>query len=323
MRGARGVDHPIPVVFGKKILGYAYGERGGRVVHWFGYTGIDDVVSSMIRDGKFLNRSFSKAYTTAALAIWNDYWPVGGYPQAGVYAGAAKTAVQFNNSVAGGIWVGGDVSPETKHLFTVSAMNDSNLTTLWLLYDRVLAYEACTLVNGSQNMTNVLAAQRYASDGQSGMRIMCTVQTTLGGAANLTVVTYTDQSGNSGATVPGATMSFDTAPTTPGTNLAAGCCIIVANQNVLFLPLATGDSGVRSIQNYTCSANQTGTFVFVLARPLAYIPTSGNLALASYDLARQQVNLERLYDGAHLALAGNLSSNTDINTFGNIVVGWS
>lgn len=325
LRTARGIDEPLPVVFGGRVLGHVLGEANSNQVYWCGYTGIDDVISSMIRDGKFLNRWFHKAFTATAGALWSDFWCVGGYPQAGVFAGAAKTAVQFNNSVAGGIWVGGNVSPDTKHFFAATVLSHgANGPVMFLLYDRVIAYEACTLVNASQNMTNTLPAQRYISTGQSGMRMMVTVQTTLGGAANLTAVSYTDNAGTAGQAVPtGLTMSFDTTPTTPSTNLPAASCVIIATQNTLFLPLKSGTSGARSVESYTCSAAQTGTFTLALVRPIAYLPTPVDNVAAPYDMARQLVCLERLFDGCHLSFAVNIGGNTDMGMMGNLSLGWS
>ena len=91
------------------------------------------------------------------------------------------------------------------------------------------------------------------------------VTTVLGaGAHNHTVCQYTDQDGN-------ATQSF------PSATGVATCPVnqtdLVAQAPGWFMPLATGDTGVRDCEQWQLSGTTTsGTINIVLGKPLMFIP---------------------------------------------------
>jgi hypothetical protein len=196
----RGIDVPLPVIFGRRIIGYVEGKRAPdpRVTfrrvpekQWCGFATYDQLIQALTA-GQRLPCFFTKTATTAPVANnWYDLWPVGGNPQAGAFGGAASTAVQFLDTTAGALYTGGNVSTQTKHILSMAGVSSGG-TPMLMLYDRVLTYEA-NIFNNTVNktMTNTLPALRYVSAGQSGMKIMCTVQTLNGAtAANLTQLRY-------------------------------------------------------------------------------------------------------------------------------------
>lgn len=93
-----------------------------------GFASIDDMVSEMTA-GKTWRADWNKI--TAATAnwvtgTWNDNSQLAGVPVAGTYPGAALVAQTPMDQGAGtvpsfGMWHGGNVSPDTKHLINMSA----------------------------------------------------------------------------------------------------------------------------------------------------------------------------------------------------------
>jgi hypothetical protein len=337
---ARGVDRTLPVVHGGKVVAFVRGTPGSSVVEWrlpprgggahlwMGYSTYDDIISELSA-GKRFSEMWCKSQTTAPAANnWYDLWPVGGNPQAGTYPGAARTAVQWDDTATGAMLHGGNVSPDTKHVLTAYG-NSNNITPTLVLYDRVLTYEACTISNGNQVMTNTLTAQRYISGGQPGLKIMVTCQTLLGATANAyTQLQYTDQDGNTLQSMPTSFgVNVIVSAAAPTTTLGARVVSPAVSGGSLtfgpFMSLAAGDTGVRLIDNYTHSANNTGTLAYVLGQPLVYIPVqaAGQGTLA--DQVQQLANLPRVYDGACLSFmlyAPTATANIVPN--GRFEMGW-
>jgi hypothetical protein len=77
-----------------------------------------------------------------------------------------------------------------------------------------------------------------------------------------------------------------------------------------FLTLAPGDTGVRSITDYTSSANNTGTVCMALVRPLGWVFGTTSNIVYRVDMGRDLMTLDRLYDGACLALLVRTNQNT-------------
>lgn len=316
-QAARGVDRILPVMHEGRFVAFVKGTPGSPVVEWrlpprgggsrlwMGYTTYDDIIAELSA-GKSFQNNWAKAFTTAPVANnWYDLWPVGGNPQAGTYPGAARTSVQWDDTAAGAFLHGGNVSTDTKHVLT--SLGNTNATTSTLvLYDRVLTYEACSISNVNQTMTNSLAAQRYIGAGQPGLKIMVTCQTALGATANAyTQLQYTDNDGNVLQSMPVAFgVNVIVSAAAPTTTLGARVVSPAVSGGTLpfgpFMSLATGDTGVRLIDNYTHSANNTGTIAYVLAQPLVYIPIQAGGQASMFDNVQQLASLPRIYDGACL-----------------------
>ena len=320
LEAAVGCDMIQPILFGGKLIGWAKGEQGSaRVLHrkaqgekWWatGFGTYDDLISEITAGGKKYTATFSKSHTTAGVANnYYDLWPVGGAPAAGLYGGAAHTAVEKDDTTLGSIWSNGNAGgTDTKHLIRMDAFATANTPTL-ILYDRCLTYEACAYnAAANQAMTNTATLNRYEGAGQGGCKILITAQTVGNAtAANLTQLQYTDQDGN-------ATQSMPTTPTVativsaaaPTATLGARVVMPATNAATLpwgpYLPMAAGDGGARLIANFTTSAANTGTLCMILARPLAILslPTAGVTSMV--DLVQQIAGLERVRDGACLSL---------------------
>ena len=341
VQAQRGVDVPLPVVFGGKIIGVVQGHGFGdpRVTYralgpeyrryHCGFTSYDALINAITNNGARLPTTFSKTCTTAVVANnWYDLWPVGGNPSAGAYGGAAFTAVQKSDTTTGAMFCGGNVSPSTKHCLQMTLISTASTPMLWM-YDRVLTYEACTFnANANQVFTNTLPAQRYISAGQSGMKIMTTAQTVGNAtAANITQLRYTNQSGTTlqvmpQTPVPAIIVSAAAPTATLGARVIAPATTAATLPWGPFLPLAAGDGGAQLINDWTTSAAQGAQVCFVLARPLFSIPIATAGVGSQVDGVMQVANLERIFDGACLAFLTYHLATTALTLLGELDVAW-
>jgi hypothetical protein len=303
---ARGVETPLPVYSGRKKLGYTVGQRFSPYTYWLGFNNIDTWIDDVTNNLKYTSSRCDKASNAApASNTWYDMWPVGPNPQPGGYAGAASTAVVYTDSTDGAMWHGGNVSPDTKRITGATLHLVSATAGIYILYDRVLGYENCPIAAGSTSMTNNVSAPRYNS-GAPGLNITVISQTALGGATNLTALSYTNQDGTASRAVPG-TYALSVGQT-PSTTQAAQ---VILPSSIPFLPMQAGDDGARSIQSYTTSAAVTGALQFLLLRPIAYLGSGPvNAVPVQYNLMTQIAQMERVYDGACLSLLFSCQTTT-------------
>jgi hypothetical protein len=92
-----------------------------------------------------------------------------------------------------------------------------------------------------------------------------------------------------------------------------------------FLPMAAGDSGIRSIQQFSLSATYTsGVLNLVVCRPLLTLPLTTIGVAAERDLLNQVPSLPRVYDGANLTWLMYAGANTPVNSayFGHLDFAW-
>lgn len=333
------VSEDLPVMRGRELVGIASPGRWRPATHqekrWASWTKYDDYKSSM--NSKKSYRAFARYNTAQKTSPWNDYWPQASVlpgTGAGDIAGTALTARQFDDTTAAAIWHGGNKASEKKYLVGLDVQTINSFATIplpMILYDRVLAYDANTISTSSQNMTNTLTAQRYVGTGLPGLQIFIAKGGTATGAtaSNITTLTYVDQDGNTATCPTTQALAIATSLSDTG-NLLCPFISGTGNMFSVFMPLAVGDSGVRSITNYQCSANNTGTMSMVLAKPLAWFFEGDNEAASgeyfnSLSFVDTYMAMERIYDGACLSFLYNADGNTNGLTrfqFG-VTVAWT
>lgn len=275
------------------------------------FASYDDAVSKLSTSLKFWAIYWYKPTSTSiVIDNWYDLWGCDGVPQAGNWSGTARTARPFANTTAGAICAGVAVSPSLKYL-TRASQFAYNTIRAYLIYDRVLAYDACTMTASSQNMTNTLPATRYISTGDPGLQVFVEADTVHNATtANLTVLTYVDQGGNTGHVAPTSpTLSKIVSVAAPTSTLGARAVIQAPGITTkslagAYLNLAAGDQGVRSIANYTWSAAPTGTCSFVLQFPLMLFVDSVVLGqVGDWEfLSGVEAIGKRIYDDACLSV---------------------
>lgn len=242
-----------------------------------------------------------------AAGFWFDLSMSPGNPSPQYYASSPLTAARLSLSGEGGIYHGGAVSPSQKFLRRLMALTVTAgaVPLSMILCDYLLYYPFVDESEAAeQTMTNSVGLSRY-TDGE-GVRIMAVVVAAQTGGATFTV-NYTNQDGVAGRT---------TTSVVQGTQSVNGTIVstAVATNNAVgpFLPLQTGDTGVRSIEGVTTSGTDTGLFTLVLVKPVATFSIRGIDAPNEVDYLRDMAALPAIADDAYLNFiclpAGSLSA---------------
>jgi hypothetical protein len=199
-----------------------------------------------------------------------------------------------------GIWHGGNVSPDTKHLVNMGAWTTASTSAAAVLYlvDLLGAYPKIqTNSASSQTLNNTLTLPRY-TDGK-GVRAFYALSASNGTGAQNFSISYTAPGPTSGRSL-GAVVA-NTASAVTGHMSHTG---VAAGNFGPFLPLSGADTGIVSVESAQFSAASTsaGFVDLVLCKPLAVIPVTTAYIAAERDLLTQLPSLPRIYDGAVLGL---------------------
>jgi hypothetical protein len=150
--------------------------------------------------------------------------------------------------------------------------------------------------------THTLTIQMRATNGVGVRAFFCVQTAPTGGGPNLSASSYTNAGGTAGRAFAGSP--------TNGAAADAYAARIIHSGNATgrygaFLPLAAGDTGIRSIESFTFSGGTaytgSGVLALCLARPLGVeviIPSTG--AISEKDCFFQTPSLPKIDDGACL-----------------------
>ncbi len=265
-------------------------------------TSIDGLVLSL-SSGKSWRQDWNKITGGAAYTAgrFYDLSPLSGSPIANAWPGTALAYQPCSEATGNGTQIfgirhGGDVSSDIKHLLNMSAVTAiaTGVPCVLQLMDMCGYYPGISM--------NTLAAQtltgtptlRYTNG--EGVRPYLVVTATTGATAHNVNISYTNQAGTAGRTLP-VTVSCTASAIVPHITHSG----TAANNYGPFLPLASGDFGVRSVQTLTLSAaSGAGTAALVLAKPIVSIPLTTVGVGAERDLLNQIPSLPRIPDGACL-----------------------
>ena len=276
-----------------------------------GFTSQDDLINQITVNGKVGRLDYNKTTAVAGVAgTWTDLGTATGTIPASTYAGTSLTFVATDDTWSeGAVYHNGDVSTATKHFLNASASVFAAAGAPWILMcvDQV-GYVPITGADvtgtGSRTITmtpisNTGAKVDRYPDGVGLRAYFSTEVAPTAGGPNLTVFTYTDQSGNTGAVAP-ATVGFAATPVTgmiPHSGNAA-------TRYGPFLPLAVGDYGIKDLQNFTLTGGTaytgSGQLVLHLVKPLWQIPLPATGIMSERDFVNQLPSLPKIPDGACL-----------------------
>jgi hypothetical protein len=292
-----------------------------------GFSSIDDLVSETTVNGKYLRADFNKITGAAAYTAgrWYDMSALNGTPVANAWAGTALAWKSCNESTGNGTQIfgirhGGDVSSDTKHVLNASAITAvaTGVPSQLMLVDMQGYYPGINMnVATAQTLTGT-PTLRYTNG--AGVRAYLVVTATTGATAHNVAMSYTDQDNNAGNTLP-VTVSCTASAITPHITHSGTS----ANNYGPFLPLANGDSGIRSVQTVTISAaSGAGTAALVLARPIFTIPLTTATVASERDFLNQIPSLPRIQDGACLTWLYFTGAATGANSnfYGSVDFGW-
>lgn len=313
-------------------VGLVQGRRESREVRvrrisnemWLGFDSYN-AINDAIRNGACISSPWVKDGSTYSRAnVWGDWWGTGTNPPAGSVNGLLNTARRFDNTSVGAIELRLKApSSGTRHLVgrtLCCPTTGTGVPELMWLYDRVLAYDNCSISTLTTTLNNTLTALRYVGAGDTGLKPCFTVTTGLGGiASNLTSFVYTDNAGNAAQTaVPGYTMPWYTGGPAGSATALAPVAVPHDTVNTItispFIPLLAGDSGVRLVETFISSAVNTGNVTLALVKPLAFMWSVSGGSVNHLDHPRMTFQLPRIFDTACLSVLG-LSSRSNTVTY--------
>ncbi len=242
----------------------------------------------------------------------------------GTLSSSAQIITETNSQ--GSLYHGGAVSTDTKHLINMGAVSAVATAVPGVLYlvDLLLVYPYLDAASSSlQTLYNNNTLPRY-TDGK-GVRAFAIAQTALGANAHNISITYTRAT--TGGTDTGRVLPVTVAGTASAIAGHITHSGVAVNNYGPFLPLADGDLGVKSVQDWKLSAATATANTYhalVLCKPLAALPITTASVMAERDLLNQLPSLPRIYDGAKLAwlyFAGGATA-ASTNFYGYLDVAW-
>lgn len=286
-----------------------------------------DALIAAISSGKSWRQDWNKitgavAYTSGR---WFDFSALGGTPVANAWSGTALAWTSCNEATGNGTQIfgmrhGGNVSTDIKSVINVAAVTAvaTGVPAVLMLVDMQGYYPGINMNLATAQTLTGTPTLRYNNG--DGVRAYLAVVTTTGATAHNVNISYTDQSGTPGNTLP-VTVSCTASAITPHITHSG----TAGNNYGPFLPLASGDYGIQSVQSLTLSAaSGAGTAALVLAKPLMTIPITTVGVGAERDLLNQIPSMPVIPDGACLTwlyFAGS-SVAASTNFYGHIETVW-
>jgi hypothetical protein len=261
-----------------------------------GFASMDALIAACSA-GQRIPFAWQKAGATGVVQVTNSLWGVGALPPAGANSSGAPGGTVPDDSTTGAVPFTNPGGSDTLHITAGYAQASVAGQTL-LLYDRLFGVNKTMASTATEAVTGV--PTRYqsttanAADSAEGNFLFVEVGgTALAATAhNWTVCLYTDQSGNTGATLPSLTG-----------NASAIVRRLDHPVGQWFAPLATGDTGVRALTQMQCSASvATGVINFVIGHPLFWMPIPLANIMVPKDGVTGIFSLVRIFNDAALAL---------------------
>ena len=266
------------------------------------FSSIDDLISE-IAAGKYNRYEWNKVTGAAAYVAgrWYDFSSVAGSPIANAWAGTALNWVTCNESAGNGTQIFGiphfgNVSTDTKHIINVLASTAvaTGVPGQLMLVDMQGYWPGISTNSASAQTLVGTPSLRYANG--AGCRLFFVSTVASGATAHNISLSYTNQSGTTGRTLPTTVSMTPSAIVGHVSHSGVG-----AGNYGPFLPLANGDTGVQNVASVTMSAaSGAGAGALVLARPLLTIPLVTAGIASERDLLNQLPSLPRVIDGACL-----------------------
>ena len=274
-----------------------------------------NIGNSMELDGKFHYQYMYKAALPAAgtAGYFVDSSMAAGQPKYNAYAGAELSANVLTGAGNFGIYPGNFITGSTKHLLRWQCYSAGYVSTYFHLCDYLLFYPLIDCDSTDpQPLDNTEVLTRY-TDGV-GVRIMLVATAPMVLTASCTI-TYTNSEG-----VSGRTTTFNTIPA-----LATGVCAASTGTNgasstaSLFVNLAAGDKGVRSVDQIQFAGSAGGFISIVLVKPLATNQLLEATVPTEKMFGFEYQNLPEIKPGAYLNIVYQTVSTGASNLLGEFI----
>ncbi len=238
---------------------------------------------------KDIREAITPVVATDLSGVINSLWHMAGQPGAAT-ALPGGTARNPTNATAGSVQQTDPAAGTTKWLIDMwfGCGNNSGGVSQVILYDRLADISGLNGTTTSAQNTTSLAVTRYTGAAAAGNAILVEVYTLIGATPQNITASYTNQAGTAGQTTIAVQIGG-----------GAGRAITSA----VILPLAQGDTGVRSVESVTLagSTGTAGNFGVTIIRPLATLivtESSGTIGLADEPTMKGPVEIK---NGACLA----------------------
>lgn len=255
-----------------------------------GFTTYDSIINALSVNGKGQRPFYQKNSVTAAAGTFASLWNIAGIPAAGTF-GTAKTARTRDNTSTGAIPFTNAAGGNTMHLLS-AGIGSTVAAGVFVLVDRLIEGPFDGTVTGANNYN-------------AGTPITIPSRDINGAALGDGCMMFVENVANTNTTTPNLTVTYTNQAGTAAQSTGALALTAVGQHrfptSTLFLPLATGDTGVRKLESYTLSATATSAQLnIVICRPLLFVPCMTAGGYTERDTVLQMANLPRLYDGSCL-----------------------
>lgn len=277
-----------------------------------------DQLINALSSGKSSRYDWNKITGAAAYAAgrWYEMMSLNGSPVGTAFPGTALAWQGCDEATGDGVNAfgiphSGNQSPDVKHLLNMAAWATAatGVPSTLMLVDVQGYYPGINMnLNTLQTLTGT-PTLRYPNG--NGVRAFLAARATTGATAHNISYNYQNQA--------------DIARANPFTVAATPSAIVphilhsgtAANNFGPFLPLASGDFGIRRFNSIQLSAaSGAGTAALVLARPLGILSLGVSNLITEKDLLNQIPSLPRIPDGACLAwLLGAGAATAAATTF--------
>lgn len=273
-----------------------------------GFGSMDAFINAVTVNNQTQRTDWNKNFSPVGAAVageWHCMATGAGLPASGtIYNTGTNLAFQSvsdTTATASGILHGGNVSPLTKHIVNASAFTAAATIapTVLVLVDLLGFYRVTTTtLITAQTLDNTVTLPRYTTG--AGVQAFIwnnNTATSMGAGTPTLTLNYTNALATAGKLTP-AVLPVGKTAASPSHILYSGTG---AGKYGPYMPLAQGDTGIRSIQSIQQSATYTsGEYSIGLCKPLITMPITALGVACEKDFINQVPSLPRVFDGACL-----------------------
>lgn len=273
-----------------------------------GFASVSDALSQASQ-GFSQRLSMTKTGSAGVVGVTNSLWRLGPQPAAGSAPGNAPGGTAFTSATTGALAFD-NPSVGTNRLVGAD-ISASVVNNTLLLYDQIFGVNKTMNSTATEAVTGVpsryqgttATAENFAGDNFLFIQVGGTALAAT--AHNWTTCLYTDQSGNTGATLPSVTG-----------NASAIVDRLDHPTQQWFAPLATGDTGMQALTQMQCSAAvATGVIWFMMGHPLGFMSVPLINTMMPFDWLTNRDQAPRIFDNACLAFLEIIKPATTATTY--------
>lgn len=280
-----------------------------------------DFLSAAIAGQRRFSNFVKTPSQTTASGIWFDLSMSPGNPVPQYYFAAPLVAMAMARSTDGGLDHGGSDPAFQKflHKLLFQVVTATAVPLALRLLDYLMFYPGVAMDVGTQDLTTAISLPRQTVGQEGrGVEIMAVEQSSYVGGATFRL-TYTNQDGVAGRVTPTVTCNTQIVAGTIATSATATAGCVGP-----FIPLQSGDYGVRSIEQVEFLTGDVGLLAFVLVKPVARCNVYEITAPAEWDFFQEFAYFPPIEDDAYLNfIAKPVGTLASAPIAGDITTLWS